>query len=163
LKKSESFLPRRFPIPFVEEFIYIEGPAKAVYELGKKMEDFPQFMPDVEKVEILKREGSRAISEWTTSVEGAPIVLTEEDLFDDSKLLITYRLIVGDLDKFEGTWRFLPEGNGTKVTLGVDFDFGMPALTELIGPTLELKVRENSRMMLEAMKTNIEGAAKVNV
>lgn len=118
-------------------------------------------MPDVENVTIVKREGNRMVSEWTTNVEGTPILWTEEDVFDDSKLEITYRLIEGDLEKFEGTWRFLPEREGTKVLLAVDFDFGMPSLTELIGPTLELKVRENCAMMLKAMKSNVEGKAKV--
>lgn len=118
-------------------------------------------MPDVEDVVILERKGNRLVSEWTTNVEGTSLIWTEEDIFDDAKLAIVYRLIEGDLEKFEGTWSFLPEGKGTKVILGVDFDFGMPSLTELIGPTLELKVRENCSMMLEAMKSNIEGAAKV--
>ena len=51
---------------------------------------------------------------------------------------------------------FLREETRTKVILTVDYDFCMPSLTELIGPTLELKVRENCDMMLEAMKKKIE-------
>lgn len=124
------------------------------------MENYPQFMPDVENVTILEREGNRAVSKWITNVEGTPILWTEEDLFNDEKLEISYRLIEGDLEKFEGTWRFLPEGKGTKVILGVDYDFGMPTLTELIGPTLELKIKENCDMMLQAMKIKIEEKAK---
>lgn len=147
-------------MPFVERTIHIEGPPRSVYEMAKKMEDFPQFMPDVENVTILERENHRAVSEWITNVEGTPIIWKEEDLFDDQKMEIAYRLIEGDLEKFEGTWRFVPEGKGTQVILGVDYDFGMPALTELIGPTLELKVKENCDMMLEAMKSRIEGKAK---
>jgi coenzyme Q-binding protein COQ10 len=51
-----------------------------------------------------------------------------------------------------------PDSNGgCKVTLSVDYDFGMPSLTDLIGPTLKEKVRENSEMMLEGMKKKIEG------
>ncbi len=125
------------------------------------MENFPQFMPDVENVKILERQGNRTTSEWITNVEGTPIIWIEEDLFFDEKFEIRYQLIEGDLEKFEGTWRFVPEGKGTKVILGVDFDFGMPSLTELIGPTLELKVKENCDMMLQAMKMKIEGKAKV--
>jgi len=125
------------------------------------MENFPQFMPDVENVTILEREGNRAISKWITNVEGTPILWTEEDFFDDENLVITYHLIDGDLEKFEGTWRFLPEGKKTKIILGVDYDFGMPTLTELIGPTLDLKIKENCDMMLQAMKTRIEEKSKV--
>ncbi len=66
-------------------------------------------------------------------------------------------MIEGDLDKFEGEWKFIPHKDGCKVVLGVEYDFGMPSLTELIGPTLKQKVRENSEMMLEGMKKKIEG------
>ena len=47
----------------------------------------------------------------------------------------------------------------THVTLGVDYDFGVPTLAELIGPTLEKKVRENSEMMLAALKKEAEEIA----
>jgi ribosome-associated toxin RatA of RatAB toxin-antitoxin module len=61
------------------------------------------------------------------------------------------------MDKFEGTWSFTPNEGGTKVVLGVDFDFGIPHLEELIGPTLKTKVKENSDMMLQGMKQFFEG------
>ncbi|MFC1629243.1 SRPBCC family protein, partial [Gemmatimonadota bacterium] len=63
----------------------------------------------------------------------------------------------GDLDSFEGEWTFTPVEEGTDVVLTVHFDFGLPNMEELIGPTLELKVRENSEMMLEALKGHFEG------
>ena len=47
----------------------------------------------------------------------------------------------------------------THVNLGVDFDFGVPTLAELIGPTLLRKVRENSEMMLAALKSEAEKRA----
>jgi len=43
-------------------------------------------------------------------------------------------------------------------SLGVDYDFGVPTLAELIGPTLQKKVLENSEMMLAALKRQAEGA-----
>ena len=48
----------------------------------------------------------------------------------------------------------------THVVLGVDYDFGVPTLAELIGPTLQRKVRENSEMMLAALKVQAEQAAR---
>jgi ribosome-associated toxin RatA of RatAB toxin-antitoxin module len=69
---------------------------------------------------------------------------------------IEYKLIEGDLDTFEGAWTFVEDGGVTRVVLGVDYDFGVPTLAELIGPTLEKKVRENSDMMLAALKSEAE-------
>jgi coenzyme Q-binding protein COQ10 len=116
-------------------------------------------MPDVELVIVLERHPDRVITRWKTLVEEAPIEWIEEDRFDDEGLRIDYKLLEGDLDKFEGAWTFV-EGDGvTDVRLGVDYDFGVPTLAELIGPTLQKKVRENSEMMLAALKQQAESLA----
>ena len=141
---------------YVERSILILGPIQEVYALAKDMERYPEFMPDVESVKVTERQEHRTVTEWETSVDGTPILWTEEDLFDDANLTIEYKLIEGDLDKFEGTWTFTAGRDGTEVTLTCDYDFGIPELTNLIGPTLEQKVGENSEMMLEGMKRRIE-------
>lgn len=143
-------------MPYVESEIFIKGDPKKVYEMAKDMEKFPDYMRDVEEVSVLERNGGSTITEWVTNIEGTPLIWTEEDNFDDENLRITYRMIEGDLDKFEGEWKFIPSNGGCQVVLGVDYDFGMPSLTDLIGPTLQEKVRENSEMMLEGMKKKIE-------
>jgi coenzyme Q-binding protein COQ10 len=141
---------------YVEKTIEIQAPAKAVYELAKDMESYPDFMPDVESVRVVSREGNSTITEWETSVDGTPILWTEKDIFHDDSLTIDYQLIEGDLDQFEGRWTFVQQDQHCLVTLTVQYDFGIPELTKLIGPTLETKVGENSSMMLEGMKAKIE-------
>ena len=150
-------------MPLVESTVEIAGPIEAVYELAKDMERYSEYMPDVESVVVAERRPDRTVTDWTTHVDGVPIVWKEEDVFDDQARRIRYRLIEGDLDKFEGQWIFEPASDGTagtRVTLTVDFDFGMPTLAELLGPILEEKVKENSQMMLSALKAKIEGETK---
>ncbi|HXM18474.1 MAG TPA: aromatase/cyclase [Candidatus Tumulicola sp.] len=144
-------------MPYVETSIDIAARAEAIYALAKEMERYPDFMPDVESVKVLKREGNVTITRWKTLVEEAPIEWTEEDIFDDARTRIDYRLIEGDLDKFEGSWTFEERDGKTHVVLGVDYDFGVPTLAELIGPLLHKKVEENSVMMLKALKAKSEG------
>lgn len=143
-------------MPYVECAIDVAAPPATVYALAKEQERFPEFMPDVEGVVVLERHPDRVVTHWKTLVEDAPIEWTEEDRFDDAALRIDYALIEGDLDTFEGAWTFAPEGEGTHVVLGVEYDFGVPTLAELIGPTLQKKVRENSEMMLAALKREAE-------
>jgi len=143
-------------MPYVETSIEVAAPAKAVYELAKEQERFPEFMPDVESVEVLERHPDRVITRWKSLVEEAPIEWTEEDRFDDETPRIDYKLLEGDLDKFEGSWTFAERDGKTHVVLGVDYDFGVPTLAELIGPTLQRKVQENSQMMLRALKDEAE-------
>ena len=146
-------------MPFVDCTIVVRAPARDVYELAKDQERFPEFMPDVELVTVLERDGSRTVSRWKTLVEDAPIEWIEEDLFDDASLRVDYKLLEGDLDTFQGTWTFEERDGETHVYLGIEYDFGVPTLAELIGPTLHKKVRENGEMMLGALKTEAERAA----
>ena len=145
-------------MPHVETRIAVAAPAVRVYELAKEQERFPEFMPDVETVVVLERHPDRVITRWKTLVEEAPIEWTEEDRFDDDALRIDYKLLEGDLDTFEGAWTFEERDGQTHVTLGVEYDFGVPTLAELIGPTLHKKVQENSEMMLAALKAEAERA-----
>jgi ribosome-associated toxin RatA of RatAB toxin-antitoxin module len=147
-------------MPYVQTEIDIAAPRKAIYELAKDMERYSEFMPDVEYVKILRRDGKKTVTRWKTLVEDAPIEWTEEDIFDDERTRIDYRLIEGDLDKFEGAWTFEERDGMTHVVLGVDYDFGVPTLAELIGPILQKKVEENSLMMLRALKAKCEGPGR---
>jgi ribosome-associated toxin RatA of RatAB toxin-antitoxin module len=147
-------------VPSVETSVIVDAPARAVYELAKEQERFPAFMPDVESVTIVERDGNRVVSRWKTLVEEAPIEWIEEDYFDDEALRVDYKLLEGDLDKFEGTWTFLDGDGRTHVTLVVEYDFGVPTLAELIGPTLHKKVKENAEMMLAALKREAEAQGR---
>jgi ribosome-associated toxin RatA of RatAB toxin-antitoxin module len=147
-------------MPYVQTEIDIAAPRKAIYELAKDMERYSEFMPDVEYVKILRRDGNKTVTRWKTLVEDAPIEWTEEDIFDDERTRIDYRLTEGDLDRFEGAWTFEERDGMTHVVLGVDYDFGVPTLAELIGPILQKKVEENSLMMLRALKAKSEGPGR---
>ncbi len=145
---------------FVESEILIDAPAREVYELAKEQDRFPEFMPDVETVTVLERHADYIVTRWKTLVEEAPIEWTEEDRFDDFIPRIDYKLIEGDLDTFEGAWTFVEAAGRTRVNLSVEYDFGVPTLAELIGPTLAKKVRENCEMMLAALKREAEAKVR---
>ncbi len=145
---------------YVEAEIRIDAPAREVYELAKEQQRFPEFMPDVESVVVLERHPDYIVTRWKTLVEDAPIEWTEEDRFDDGVPRIDYKLVEGDLDTFEGAWTFEERAGVTAVRLTVDYDFGVPTLAELIGPTLEKKVRENCAMMLAALKNEAESKVR---
>jgi ribosome-associated toxin RatA of RatAB toxin-antitoxin module len=147
-------------LAFVESEIEIAAPPRDVYELAKEQERFPEFMPDVESVVVLERHADHIVTRWKTLVEDAPIEWTEEDRFDDFAPRIDYKLIEGDLDTFEGAWTFEEEAGSTRVRLTVEYDFGVPTLAELIGPTLAKKVRENCAMMLAALKSEAEAKVR---
>jgi len=147
-------------VPFIEAEIVVDAPVRDVYELAKDQERFPEFMPDVETVRVLERRPDSILTRWKTLVEDAPIEWTEEDRFDDAATRIDYKLLEGDLEKFEGSWTFEERDGATFVKLGIEYDFGVPTLAELIGPTLAKKVRENADMMLAGLKKEAESRVR---
>lgn len=144
-------------MPSLEKIIYIKGDRKDVFELAKVMEDYPNFMPNLHSVKVLERSPNRTVSEWKAYVEDKYIEWTEEDIFDDDNTIIKFNLVGGDLDKFEGEWRFEEKDGGTNVVLTIEYEFGMPTLERLIGPTLHMKLEENIDLMLKYMKEKVEG------
>jgi ribosome-associated toxin RatA of RatAB toxin-antitoxin module len=150
-------------VPFIEAEIVVDAPVRDVYELAKDQERFPEFMPDVETVRVLERRPDSILTRWKTLVEDAPIEWTEEDRFDDDATRIDYKLLEGDLEKFEGSWTFEERDGATFVKLGIEYDFGVPTLAELIGPTLAKKVRENAEMMLAGLKKEAESRVRARV
>jgi coenzyme Q-binding protein COQ10 len=143
-------------MPYVESTIMVHAEPEAVYTLAKDMEAYPQFMKDVESITTLERLENGTITRWVTKLEGKTLKWTERDEFDDDNRMIRYTQIEGDLKKFEGYWKFESVNGETKVTLTVDFEFGIPMVAALLHPIAKIKVRENCEMMLKGIKKKVE-------
>lgn len=120
------------------------------------MEDYPRFMESLVSVTVLERGKNYDISHWVSNVDGRKIVWTERDDFYPEDFKITYQQTDGDLKKMEGVWELNDEAEGVRVSLTVDFEFGIPMIAGLLNPLLVRKVRENSEAMLAAVKGQIE-------
>ncbi|MHB9146773.1 MAG: type II toxin-antitoxin system RatA family toxin [Symbiobacteriia bacterium] len=144
-------------MPFVESSVVIKGTPQAVYALAKDMESYPEFMEDVVSIKVEERSPGRTVTAWHAKLQGKPMLWKEEDLFDDEKPHIRYQQVSGDLKKFEGDWSFDPTPDGTKVTLTVDFELGIPMFAAMLNPVAKLVVRSNVEMMLRGMKAKVEG------
>ena len=147
-------------MPYIERKQTIKAPVGRVYEVASNMEAYPVFMRDVQSVKVVQRGDNTTVTDWVTDIDGTEIMWSEEDCFKPQQMVIEYRLIDGDLDKFQGEWRFQSIPEGTEVTLTCDFDFGIPELVHLIGDILEIKVAENCEMMLQGLKSELEGQGK---
>ena len=141
----------------VEAAIVIRAPLDAVYTLAKRVEDFPRFMPDLERVTVLERKGEvPAVTEWVGVVEGRRIRWVEDDAWDDVAHVCNFRQREGDFDRYEGTWTFTPEGGFTRTAVTVDFEFGIPLIGSLLSQLLRTKMRENLDRMLAALQRQLE-------
>jgi len=143
-------------MPHVEATQMVQAQPDEVYRIAGDMESYPAIMDNVDSVVVTERGDGYTHTAWDTRLHGRRIKWTERDDFDPENLCIRYHLLEGDLKKFEGEWRFEPAEGGTKVTLTVDFDFGIPTLAAILNPVARLVVKENCRQMLEAIKARAE-------
>ncbi len=140
----------------VEATAHIRAPLDEVYQLAKDVETFPSFMPDVESVKVLQRNGNRTVTEWVGVVQGRKVWWVEEDDWDDARHRCTFRQREGDFTRYEGTWTFAAAAGGTQTALIVDFELELPLAGALLSNLLKVLVRKNLQSMLGAMKARLE-------
>lgn len=143
-------------MPVVEVSKVINSSKGQLYEILKDMEKYPEFMKDLKSVKVLEREANTTLTAWETSLAGRTIKWVEKDIFDDAEKHISYHQVSGDLQKFAGEWILTEVEDGTKVTLTVDFEFGIPMVAGLLNPIAKLMIKENSENMLNALKSKTE-------
>jgi len=144
----------------LKEEIEINAKQDIVFKVMLDLEKFPEFMEDVKKITILQHEGDKRISEWEAEIDGLLFKWQEEDIYYPQEYRLTYKLIKGDLDKFEGYWEVIKLGdNKSKLIIFLNFDLNIPTLKSLIMPTIKFKVKKNLALMLKAIKSRAESLA----
>ena len=146
-------------MPYVEVSKVVKANRAQILPIIKRMEDYPLFMADLKSVTVLERGDNFTITQWVSNVDGRVIEWTERDTFYDDEWRIHYQQTAGDLKKMEGEWLLSEVEEGTKITLTVDFEFGIPMIAGLLNPILKMKVRDNSENMLAAVKAKVEEIA----
>jgi uncharacterized membrane protein len=145
-------------MPSVESEVRVQAPLEQVYALARDIERFPQFMEDVEEVKILEQTPERQVSRWVGIIKELrrTITWTEEDFWDDQAHACTFRQTEGDYTEYGGSWEFVPEGEGTRVRLRVDYEYNVPLVGALIQSILKKKMQANTDAMLEALRQEAE-------
>ncbi len=145
-------------MPTIESKIVIAQPVAEVYALAKDIERFPEFMADVEKVEILEDDPPRRVSHWVGSVKefNRTIQWTEEDYWDDEAYVCTFVQLEGDFSEYRGRWEFSEVPEGTRVHIEVEYEYNIPLLGALIKNLLRKKMQQNTDAMLAALKEKAE-------
>jgi ribosome-associated toxin RatA of RatAB toxin-antitoxin module len=141
----------------VDGALLIQAPPAAVYALAKRVEAFPEFMPDLERVTVMeRRDGAPVLTEWIGRVEGRRIRWVEEDEWDDAARVCRFRQREGDFERYEGTWTFADAAGGTRTAIAVEFEFDIPLIGGLLSRLLRVKMKENLERMLAALKREAE-------
>ncbi len=133
-------------------------PADQVYRLAKEVERFPQFMEDLDKVEVLERDASGpTLTRWSGRVQIASLtrelVWTERDRWDDGELTCSFEMEQGDLKSYRGVWRFRSHDGACLSELEVNFELGIPMLGPLVEQLVADRLRENLTQLMKALES----------
>jgi ribosome-associated toxin RatA of RatAB toxin-antitoxin module len=148
-------------MPTVLAVIDVNAPLDVVYALARNIEAFPEFMPDVQEVEILEqRPDGTQKSRWVGIIKEfkRTIKWTEEDHWDDVNHTCAFAQLEGDFSAYRGAWRFQEAAVGTHVELEVEYEYDVPLIGNLIKALLKRKMQENCDNMLAAIKAEAEKA-----
>lgn len=147
-------------MPHIDCEIEIAADIESVYALAKDVEAFPEFMPDLDHVAILEREGGHTVSEWQGRIKqfNRKLKWTEEDWWDDDEKTCRFEQTEGDFTSYGGLWRFEATDSGTRAILGIDYEYDVPLVGKIIRGVLLKLVRQNCENMLQAIKEKAESA-----
>ena len=144
----------------VESSVVIHAEIDRVMGLAKDIERFPEFMRDVQSVEIAERgPGGRVVSKWRASLPELRLSVrwTEEDLWDDAARTCAFRQIEGDYGKLEGLWTFTSVEEGTRFDSQLEIEYDVPLIGALLKGIIAKKAKENLDATLDAIKRRAEG------
>jgi ribosome-associated toxin RatA of RatAB toxin-antitoxin module len=141
----------------------IAASPERVYAVAREVEQFPDFMPEVESIRVVARsaDGTEQVVEWVGLIPkfGLKVRWTEEDRWDDAALTCDFVQVKGDFKVYRGRWRFLPAGEGTQFESVVEYEIEIPLVGPLIQGVIKKTMHENVQRLQQALKQRVEAAA----
>jgi uncharacterized membrane protein len=145
-------------MPEVRAERFIGAPPAKVYALAKDLEGLKPYLKEVESLKVLSQEGNRTKSEWVAVAMGKKVRWLEEEEWDDENLRNRFFSLEGDFDRYEGTWVFLPEGEGTRVVLTLTYELTIPIFGGLLQKLVQKLMQENVESLLKGLEERVMAA-----
>ncbi|MGA7732799.1 MAG: aromatase/cyclase [Chloroflexia bacterium] len=148
-------------MPLVEVDEIMQAPVDMVWEVVNDVEAYPRLMEHVRSLKVLEHGPNYRHLAWEVDLKGCVMSWVEREEIDHERYRIDYRQIEGDLAEFEGYWQLEPLTADTcRATLAVQFDIGIPMLSEMINPIAERAIRDNSLKMLHSLGSEAASEAE---
>ncbi len=151
-------------MPVIEQSVEIEAPADLVFRVARNVEEFPEFMSDLQSLTVLETldNGSRTITEWVGIIQAFKMKIrwTQEDRWNTSALRDDFRMLQGDMDRMEGFWQFTAiDANRSRFDSTVDYDLNVPMVGPMVKGLVKKLMTENLQTTLNAIKRRAEDLA----
>jgi len=147
-------------MPVVRMEKLLAFPLKKVYASAKETEKLARYIPNLTKIEILEQSPEMVKARWHGKIQimgmSRDVVWVEVDHWDDSAHLCTFEQVEGTFKIYRGTWAFEEHPEGTKTTLNIEYDLGLPIGGPLLDSMLEKIVRENAQQFLNGLEALVK-------
>ncbi|HET6384750.1 MAG TPA: SRPBCC family protein [Armatimonadota bacterium] len=151
-------------MPTIETSREIAADVETVYAQARRVEEFPEYMPDVRSIKVLERseDGCRTVTEWVGVVEqfNQTVRWVEEDLWDDELHICRFRQLKGDYSAYDGEWKFTSTDSGTLFESRLHFEYNIPLIGPLIQGLIARLMRSNLENTLKAIAERAESVAR---
>ena len=122
-----------------EEIISTYTPEQ-LYRLVADVEDYPKFIPWCVAARIYEPQDTNFKADVVVGFKGITEKYTSRVHLLDNEIDIEY--LNGPFSCLENNWKFTPEGNGTKISFFIKFQFKSKLLQALIGGLFEAAVHK---------------------
>ena len=138
-------------MPSVEVDETIRAPIREVWALICNAEAYKQMDP-IESLEVVEEGPNWAIWRWEVKLKGSILIWTQRDTRREEDFRLEFHQLDGDLETFQGFWQLESLGDRqTRAILSVQFEIGIPMLSEMLDPVAVRAIRNNSHSMLSSL------------
>ena len=130
---------------------------EVTFATARQITRYPEVMPNLDKVSIIADEGNGVtVSRWEATFSVGPlrksIAWSERDAWNETELGCTFELVEGDMKAYNGTWAFMPDGDGCRIELKVNFELGIAMMGPMIDNIVNQLMQQNCDELLEAIE-----------
>ncbi len=145
-------------MPTVTTSVRINASPEQVYAIARDNRSFPEFMEDVESLEIIREEGDTIVSDWVGKIPafGLKVRWTQEDIWEPETRTCRFKQLKGDYDSMDGVWTIQAEEDGTRFESVLNYEYSVPGLGPLVGKVIYGLVVKNMDGVLGAIKKRAE-------
>jgi ribosome-associated toxin RatA of RatAB toxin-antitoxin module len=111
-----------------------------MFRLVTDVASYPEFLPWCDQARVLESDAQGMLAEVGISLGGIKQTFTTRNTHEAGRS-VGMSLVKGPFSNLNGTWRFLPVGDGSqracKVELDLQYGFSSSTLAALIGPVFD--------------------------
>lgn len=148
-------------MPRIEQSVTVDAPIEKVYRIAKQVEQFPDFMEDLQSLTLLERSesGDRTVTEWVGLIREFKMTVkwVQEDRWDDARYRDEFHFLRGDMDSMDGWWQFTPlDDRTTRFDSLVDYEYNVPLIGPMVKALIKKKMTANLQATMDAIKSRSE-------